>query len=210
MNWVPRNFWGNFFKLMEHIKFNHNFFKLTKHTKSLNAISQTYRAHQMFKCTFKPATFIKSLNANWTTCKPKMGLVILMIYWQQRVICNKIVTANSLVTNGTKAYMLSCLWITSSPEKKIKGWLAIPDLTRSGLVIHICINELGWGNGLSLVWHWAITWTNTNNGACCLAAIAGATILVPCHVVKSLQLIWRSGTFRFRLRVPHLQMSCSD
>ena len=38
----------------------------------------------------------------------------------------------------------------------------------------------------------------------------GATSLVPCHEVKSLQLIWRSGTSRFYLRVPELQMSYSD
>ena len=42
------------------------------------------------------------------------------------------------------------------------------------------------------------------------AAIAGATLLVPCHVVKSPQLIWRSGTRSFHLRVPDLQKSCSD
>ena len=40
--------------------------------------------------------------------------------------------------------------------------------------------------------------------ACCLAAIAGATVLVPYHVVKSLQLIWRSGTHRWTLLVPDL------
>ena len=39
---------------------------------------------------------------------------------------------------------------------------------------------------------------------------AGAIILVPCHVVKSLQLIWRLGTRRWNLRVPHLQVSGSD
>ena len=48
------------------------------------------------------------------------------------------------------------------------------------------------------------------NGACRLAAVVRATILVPCHVVKSLQLIWRSGTRRWNLRVPDLQMRCSD
>ena len=48
------------------------------------------------------------------------------------------------------------------------------------------------------------------NRACHLATIIGATILVPCHVVKSLQLIWRSGTRRFHLRVPNLQMNWSD
>ena len=50
----------------------------------------------------------------------------------------------------------------------------------------------------------------TRNVLCHLAAIAGATILVPCHVVKSLQFIWRSGTRRFHLRVPNLQMNCID
>ena len=43
-----------------------------------------------------------------------------------------------------------------------------------------------------------------------LTVIAGTTILVPSHVVKSQQLIWRSGTRRFHLRVPDLQMSCRD
>ena len=43
-----------------------------------------------------------------------------------------------------------------------------------------------------------------------LVAIAGTTILVPCHVVKTLQLIRRSGTRRWNLRVPDLQMSYSD
>ena len=32
----------------------------------------------------------------------------------------------------------------------------------------------------------------------------------PLILVKSLQLIWRSGTRRFHLRVPNLQISCSD
>ena len=31
-----------------------------------------------------------------------------------------------------------------------------------------------------------------------------------CHVVKSLQLIWRSGTCRWNLWVPDLQIDCSD
>ena len=33
--------------------------------------------------------------------------------------------------------------------------------------------------------------------------------LVPSHAVKTLQLIWRTGTRRFHLRVPDLQMSCT-
>ena len=41
------------------------------------------------------------------------------------------------------------------------------------------------------------------------AAIAGAVILVPCHVFKSLKLIWRLGTSRWNLW-PYLQMSCND
>ena len=39
-------------------------------------------------------------------------------------------------------------------------------------------------------------------------AITGTTILVPYLEVKSLQLIWRSGTRRWNLRVPDLQMNC--
>ena len=40
--------------------------------------------------------------------------------------------------------------------------------------------------------------------------IAGTLLLVLCHVAKSLQLIWISGTRRWNLRVPDFQMSCSD
>ena len=40
-----------------------------------------------------------------------------------------------------------------------------------------------------------------------LAAIAGTTILVPCHVAKSLQLKWRLGTSRLNKREPDLQRS---
>ena len=43
-----------------------------------------------------------------------------------------------------------------------------------------------------------------------LVAISGTAKLVPYHVVKSHQLSWRSGTRRWNLRVPDLQMSCSD
>ena len=43
-----------------------------------------------------------------------------------------------------------------------------------------------------------------------LVPIAGTTKLVPYHLIKSLQLIWRRGTSRFYLLVPHLQVSYSD
>ena len=49
----------------------------------------------------------------------------------------------------------------------------------------------------------------TINGACRLAVIFGA-ILVPSHVVKFVQLIWRSGICRWNLRVPDLELNCSD
>ena len=45
---------------------------------------------------------------------------------------------------------------------------------------------------------------------CHLVVNVGATNLVPSHVVKSLQFIWRSGHRRFHLREPNLQVSCSD
>ena len=48
------------------------------------------------------------------------------------------------------------------------------------------------------------------NDVCNLAAITGIIILVPCHTVKYLQRIWRSGPRRFHLRVPDLQMRCWD
>ena len=42
------------------------------------------------------------------------------------------------------------------------------------------------------------------------AAIIGAIIRVPCHVVKSQQRLWRSGTRRGNLRKPDLQMAWLD
>ena len=39
-----------------------------------------------------------------------------------------------------------------------------------------------------------------------LVAFAGTTVLVSCHVVKPLQPFWRSGTRRWSLRVPDLQL----
>ena len=47
-------------------------------------------------------------------------------------------------------------------------------------------------------------------GVSSLVAIVSTTNLAPCHVVKSLLLISRSGTRRWNLRVPDLHMSCSD
>ena len=44
-----------------------------------------------------------------------------------------------------------------------------------------------------------------------LVAINLATIImVACHVVKSLQLLWWSGTRRFNLWVPYFQISCRN
>ena len=43
-----------------------------------------------------------------------------------------------------------------------------------------------------------------------LVAVNGISVLVPYLQVKSLQLIWRSGTRRWNLRVPDLHMSCRD
>ena len=43
-----------------------------------------------------------------------------------------------------------------------------------------------------------------------LTAVAVAIILVPNSVVKSSLLLWKYGTSRFHLRVPDLQMNCSD
>ena len=43
-----------------------------------------------------------------------------------------------------------------------------------------------------------------------LAALIRTIVLVSYRQVKSLQLIWRSGTRRWHLRVPDLQVSCSD
>ena len=74
---------------------------------------------------------------------------------------------------------------------QIMAWRRPGDKPLSGpmmvrLPMHICVTRPQWVN------------------------IAGATILTPYHVVKSLQLIWRFGTRRFHPRVPDLQMSCSD
>ena len=42
----------------------------------------------------------------------------------------------------------------------------------------------------------------------CLATIVDASSLVPCHIMKSLLLICKSGTSRRNLEVPDLQMGC--
>ena len=55
-----------------------------------------------------------------------------------------------------------------------------------------------------------IFYESLSNQAYCLVGIAGTTILIPCHIMKSLQLIWRSGTHRWNLWVPDLQTSCCD
>ena len=88
------------------------------------------------------------------------------------------------------------------------GWLAETECVlenRIGVALGEDMRNLnGWilfGQKLCISWSY---------GDYCLAAIAGATILVPCHVVKSLQLIWRLGTRRWNLRVPDLHMSCRD
>ena len=52
--------------------------------------------------------------------------------------------------------------------------------------------------------------TLSKTGHAALVDITGTTKLIPFHSVKSLQLIWRSGTRRFHLRVPDRQMSRSD
>ena len=43
-----------------------------------------------------------------------------------------------------------------------------------------------------------------------LVAISRTTELVPYHLVKSLQLIWRLGTRKLNLRILDLEVSCSD
>ena len=40
-----------------------------------------------------------------------------------------------------------------------------------------------------------------------LVAVGEATNLVPCHVVKSLQLIWRSGSYNFNRFLIDFQVS---
>ena len=48
------------------------------------------------------------------------------------------------------------------------------------------------------------------NGTCHLVDITGAITLVPCLVGKPVQLSRKSGTHRFKLRAPDLQLSCND
>ena len=47
-------------------------------------------------------------------------------------------------------------------------------------------------------------------GNVALVSINGTTCVVPYLQVRSMQLIWRSGTHSWNLRVPVLQMNCSD
>ena len=80
----------------------------------------------------------------------------------------------------------------------------IPRYTRPRY-IGLTLYPLRWSGGIIILNEHSF-W----NRICHLVAIAGATLLVPCHVVKSLQLLWRSGTCRWNLRVPDLQTSCCD
>ena len=48
-----------------------------------------------------------------------------------------------------------------------------------------------------------------DNGACRPVAVAEAATLVLCHIVKYLQVIWRSGIRRWNLRVLDLHMNCT-
>ena len=52
--------------------------------------------------------------------------------------------------------------------------------------------------------------TKANNAElwCFLSSVPEQTVL--CRIAKFLQFIWRSGTRRFLLRMPGLQVSCSD
>ena len=53
-------------------------------------------------------------------------------------------------------------------------------------------------------------WQRCNHGHVTLAAITITANLVSYLEVKSLQFIWRSGTRRWNLRAPDLQMCCRD
>ena len=61
-----------------------------------------------------------------------------------------------------------------------------------------------------MVWGWLVQkyWLQNTIGYAAVVVITGTTVLVPYHLVTSLQLIWRSS--RCHQQVPNLQMKCSD
>ena len=74
------------------------------------------------------------------------------------------------------------------------------------LLMHICITLPQWIKDMAM----SNCWILNHNGTHWATTVAGPSILVPCHVINYLQLIWRSGTHRLNQWVPDLQMSCSD
>ena len=91
----------------------------------------------------------------------------------------------------------------------------LSSLTHWGRVMHICVVKLtiiDSDNGLSPERRQAIIWTNV--GILLIGPLRTnfSEILIGFQTFsnKSLQLIWRSGTRRWNLRVPDLQMSCND
>ena len=78
-------------------------------------------------------------------------------------------------------------------------------LLKPAWILYLTNNKI-W---LTLIWA-RCCMCNLSKGHVTLVATIGTTILVPYHWVKSLQLIGRSGTRRWNLRVPDLPMSCGD
>ena len=107
-------------------------------------------------------------------------------------------------------------WPTDPPLSGTCTWL-LPALFHCevwGLSGWTGIGSFSPGSLPHASWARAFFWkqqtTGNHNRNVSLVVITRISELVPYHLVKSLQLIWRLDTCRFNLRLPNLQVSCSD
>ena len=97
----------------------------------------------------------------------------------------------------TVALRHTCMWngtLTVLVKVKQTGWIWINDTQ----------------NTCKKMYAWTKQSTTERYAQFSTGPLTVATILVPCYVVKSLQLIWCSGTRRFYLRMTDPQMNYSD
>ena len=131
--------------------------------------------------------WLASLNKGW-------GLLQLYLSFET---CNLLASLQNIFVIDERYF--------SDPHPKVLGfmfswvYIYLYHKINSCIVVIWIILPIEWCNGLNDVTRRHVT----------LVIISGTTIMVRYFWVKSLrQLIWRSGTRRFHLRVPDLQMSC--
>ena len=124
--------------------------------------------------------------------------------------CLPLVLWKVTVKESSQVYML---WSPRPLHPSVQGWLhhTCPAASRNNR-LNTSHQLKGWKmKVLTRLQHPQLLLLITfSKGTRRQATTAGATILVPCHVVKSLPLTIRSDTRRWNLWLPNLQMICSD